>query len=888
MISQIFKKINQVPALKQIEQDLKLDNLSVVEGTDNLSAKIILVWYLFRKEKNILWLTKSPREAETRYVWLNKSIKNQVFLISNTGNRREDILGQNQLLNKMKNQKNWVVVCPIKNLITKNLISDRGLELKVGQELNLHRIIQWLEKVGYKRQERVILPGDYALRGGILDIFGIGENYGFRFELESSKIAQIYYLKIANQNLIKKVQKCQIQPIIGGQKDSWLKLLSHDAVFFIDEPDEIRQELDSLNFLNLGPSWSKLSKLIRQKIIFSHLPGLLGVPGRILSCYRSKVNRDSYLKLKEYFRQNQNQIIILTNFPEIILKNFPALESYDLILPESIILPEAKLEIITDREIFGPEIEEKPKRKITKKEKEFLASLKVGEILVHQNYGLGRYLGKVNLKLYDQSQEYLLLEYVDAARLFVPTNQVRLLTKYFAAFGISPKLSKLGGRSWLRLRKKVEEGTYELARELLQTASLRQRIRGFSFKLDPEWEKELTASFEYEETGDQIKAINAIYQDMESPKPMERLICGDVGFGKTEVAVRASLRAVASGKQVAFLAPTTILAEQHLATLQRRLKNFPVKIESLSRFKSKVLQRKIIKEIKTGKIDIVIGTHRLLQKDVEWADLGLVIIDEEQRFGVRQKERLKKLRAQVDILTLTATPIPRTLYLSLAGLKDISKIETSPEGRRPVETKISHFDIGLIKLAIQKELERRGQIYFVHNRIRTIYSMANKIKLMFPNAKIAMAHGQMAEADLAKIMQDFTAQKFNILVSTSIIENGLDLPKVNTIIVDQAEKFGLADLYHLRGRVGRGLIQAYAYFLVKTEHLNREAKQRLGAVLEAKNLGSGFEIALKDLEIRGGGNILGKEQHGHIVAVGLNLYSQFLENAIKKIKIIIN
>ncbi|MGB9613084.1 MAG: transcription-repair coupling factor, partial [Candidatus Margulisiibacteriota bacterium] len=482
-------------------------------------------------------------------------------------------------------------------------------------------------------------------------------------------------------------------------------------------------------------------------------------------------------------------------------------------------------------------------------------------------------------------QEYLLIEYAEGDKLYVPPHMIGLVEKYLGGGKAKPRLSRLGTKQWLRTRTRVKESLQKLTQELLQLYALRQKAEGYAYPADDLWQKELEATFPYEVTPDQAKAILEVKKDMESPRPMDRLVCGDVGYGKTEVAIRAAAKAISAGKQVALLAPTTILVEQHYHNFKQRFQNFPFIIEMLSRFRSAKEQKEVIKLLESGGVDMVIGTHRLLSKDVKFKDLGLLIIDEEQKFGVRHKEKLKQMKKTVDVLTLTATPIPRTLYFSLSGIKQLSLISTPPVDRCPIRTYVLPFSEKVIREATLRELDRGGQIYFVHNYVETIEGMASKIRKLVPEARVVVAHGQMEERVLEKTMLDFLERKYDLLVCTAIIESGLDIPSVNTIFIDHAQSFGLSQLYQIRGRVGRSAVRAYAYlFYHPAKSMTDQAVERLKAIQEFTALGSGYKLALRDLEIRGAGNLLGPEQSGHIYEVGFDLYCELLEETVKEMK----
>jgi transcription-repair coupling factor (superfamily II helicase) len=511
--------------------------------------------------------------------------------------------------------------------------------------------------------------------------------------------------------------------------------------------------------------------------------------------------------------------------------------------------------------------------------------LREDDLIVHIDHGIGRYRGLKHLKIWGVSNDYLLLEYQDGDKLYLPVDRLNLIQRYIGGDGRSPRLDKLGSHSWQRAKKRAKAAVSEMVKELLDLYAARQVFEGFKFPPLDQFYKEFEATFEYEETPDQIQAIDEVMRDMGDTKPMDRLICGDVGYGKTEVAIRAAYRAVMSGKQVAILVPTTVLAQQHHQTFCERFKIYPVVIEVLSRFKSPREQKEILQRLKEGKVDIVVGTHRLLQKDVSFRDLGLVVIDEEHRFGVSHKEKLKQMRRLVDVITLTATPIPRTLHMAVSGIRDLSLIQTPPENRLSIRTFVIRYDEAVIREAIQREFSRGGQVFFVHHRVQNIYTIANQLKRLIPEASLAVAHGQMRERELEKVMLQFVRKEIDLLVCTSIIESGLDIPTANTILINHAERFGLADLHQIRGRVGRGSHQAYAYLIIPGDlTLTQDAMRRLRAIQELSELGSGFKLAIQDLEIRGAGNLLGPSQYGHIAAVGFEFYTQLMEKAVRELK----
>jgi len=549
--------------------------------------------------------------------------------------------------------------------------------------------------------------------------------------------------------------------------------------------------------------------------------------------------------------------------------------------------PNEKLNIISEEEIFGRRSHRQKKtgRQRVRQLMSSLAELKNGDFIVHTDHGIGRYLGLTHLQTGTIEGDFLNIEYAGNDKLYLPIERIEKVQKYIGGEGYTPKLDKMGGQGWQKAHLKARAAVEELARQLLELYAKRELRQGFAYSPPDQLFREFEATFPYEETVDQQQAIDDILDDMQSTKPMDRLICGDVGYGKTEVALRAAVKAVLDSKQVAVLVPTTVLASQHWESFKQRLQDFPIRVEMVSRFRSTAENRKTLEAAAAGKIDILIGTHRLLQRDVRFKDLGLLVVDEEQRFGVSHKEKLKQLRAEVDILTLTATPIPRTLHMSLTGMRDLSVIETAPVDRLAIRTYVSRFDDELIRQAILRELRRGGQIYFVHNRVQTIEAMAEQLRQLVPEATIAIGHGQMAEKELEQVMLDFIAGKSNLLVASTIIENGLDIPRANTIIINRADRFGLSQLYQLRGRVGRSDRRAYAYLLIPGEAaLTREARERLRVLQELTELGAGFRIASHDLELRGAGDLLGGKQSGPIAAIGFELYTELLEETIDRLR----
>ena len=589
------------------------------------------------------------------------------------------------------------------------------------------------------------------------------------------------------------------------------------------------------------------------------------------------------------------RIIIATDYPERVKEILAERDIFDVEYNESIsshgaILEDFKTIILTDRELFNKRNKEitSQKRSYYKEKPEYIENIndiKEGEYVVHSIHGVGIYKGLSQQEIDGQLKDYLTIEYANKDRLHIPAEQINLLVRYRGSGAIKPKLSRMGGKDWENTKTRVKKEVEQVAYDLLRLYAKRKMQKGIQFLPDTNWQVEMEEAFEYTETPDQMKAINDVKADMESEQPMDRLVCGDVGFGKTEVAMRGIFKAVTSGKQVAVVVPTTILAFQHYQTISERFKPFGVNVELLSRFRTAKEQKETIKHLATGECDVVVGTHRLLQEGIIFKDLGLVVIDEEHRFGVRHKEKLKSLRENIDIITMSATPIPRTLYMSLSGIKDMSIINTPPKNRLPIKTFVGEWNENMVKNAITNELDREGQVFYLYNRVETIDEFKFQLQKLVPNARIAIGHGQMNEKELEKIIIDFANHEYDVLLATTIIENGIDIPNANTMIIHNADKFGLAQLYQLRGRVGRSQRQAYCYcFYTKSKEITRDAVQRLKAIKEFTTLGSGYQIAMRDVEIRGVGNILGTKQHGHMVNVGFDTYCQLLEETVQELQ----
>jgi len=790
--------------------------------------------------------------------------------------------------------------------------------IKAGMDIEPFELLRKWQAMGYRMENLVEMPGTMSHRGGIIDIYPPTSDLPLRLEFFGNTIESIRTFDPASQRSLTLVPAVAIGPAtekLTTLEDSILSFLPQACLLVLDEPQNIKQAMDELdaqaselraNSPRPYFTWKELEPRIKEK---PHL--MLTTWGLGEQACRLDFNTaPSYAgqlpafvnKLKQLLKQKQRLIIVshqasrlseLLGQEDIIAS--PTTELEQIPPPGSLTLVQGLLaegwvmnnetHLFTDAEIFGFIKQRRLIKRRAVPHHKLAIELAPGDYVVHVEHGIAKFAGVTRMSTEDSEKEYLLLQYGAGDKLYVPTDQIDRVNRYIGASDRPPLLNRLGTQEWRQTKQRAKEAAEDVAQELLALYASREVIPGFAFSADSLWQQELEASFPYVETSDQIKVQEEVKGDMERAKPMDRLVCGDVGYGKTEVAIRAAFKAVMDGKQVAVLVPTTVLAEQHFATFNQRLDAFPIRIEVLSRFKTEKEQEAILAGLAEGSIDICIGTHRLLQKDVVFKNMGLLIIDEEQRFGVAHKEHLKKLRQEVDVLTLSATPIPRTLHMSLVGVRDMSTMETPPEQRLPIKTYVAEYNERLIREAILRELERNGQVFFVHNRVQGIAYVAGKLRELIPEAKIAIAHGQMPEAELEAVMADFARGKSDVLVCTTIIESGLDMPNVNTLIVNRADKFGLTQLYQLRGRVGRGANLAYAYFLYeKGKHLTPNAEKRLKTIFEATELGTGFGIAMRDLEIRGAGTLLGVKQSGFISAVGFNLYCRLLADAVEERK----
>ena len=771
-------------------------------------------------------------------------------------------------------------------------LRSEAVQFKRSARLDREALITRLTEAGYEPVPQVAMRGQFAIRGGILDIYAWNHTQPVRIELFGDEIESIRQFDLDAQTSVQHLDLCTILLAESDRQSCPLREYIRDTDITVNVDagfGEARAHILAAASTGDGPEDYTTA-------FFDHGLGEFEVGDFVVDEGR---RQQFFRQLQEWRAQDWCTYIFCNNEGEVErLRELIPEEEHDHVIfaigaiARGFTFPAGKLAVLSDAELFGRYRNTRARRLAMRRMREQanrshldFSELNEGDYVVHLEHGIGKFLGLRKFATDGKEEEVLTLEFDDGARLYVPLEQSFLVSRYVGVGKKAPTLSSLGDARWAKAKKNAEQAIFSYAAQLLTIHAQRETTHGFAFPQDSKWVGEFEASFLYKETPDQLTAIAATKTDMESERPMDRLICGDVGFGKTEVAIRAAFKAVMGGKQVAVLAPTTVLAQQHYQTFRERMSDYPVRVEMLSRFRTKQEQNKTVKELREGGVDIVIGTHRLISGDVAFKDLGLVVIDEEQRFGVRHKERFKEMFKLVDVLTLSATPIPRTLYLSLMGAKDMSILETAPANRIPIETIICGYDERVIRDAIQRELSRQGQVYFLHNRVQTIERTALRIKELCPGARVEIGHGQMDEDQLEEVMQRFVNGKTDILVSTTIIESGLDIPNANTIIIDRADRFGLADLYQLRGRVGRAQMKAYAYLMLPREMMTvGAARKRINAIKQYSTLGAGFKIAMRDLEIRGAGNVLGTAQSGHIVAIGFDLYCQLLKQAVTKLK----
>ncbi len=775
-------------------------------------------------------------------------------------------------------------------------VSAATLKIKRGATSTMEQLLEKLSGSGYERVAQVTTRGQFAVRGGIVDLYSWQAPLPVRLEFFGDNVESLREFDIDTQTSVRDLRKIDILLGAAGDQSGFVRDYIGKEDLTIDvEPEEAAENSTALSaqVVQISEGWIESGPEDFSGAFQDCDIGEFAVGDFLLA----EAKRDQFIKRLTEWRKNKARILVyfqtegeIERFRELISAD--VLQDVDLVLgtlARGFCFPPADLVVLSAAELFG-RFAPHARRRLYHAERHRaqidFSELNEDDLVVHLEHGVARFAGLTRIPTTTNGeQEVLALEFADEAKLYVPLEQAYLVSRYVGVGKRSPQLSSLADSKWARAKKNAASSIFDYAGKMLAVQAERETVPGHAFGPDTKWQREFEHSFPFRETPDQMKAIIDAKIDMEQPRPMDRLICGDVGFGKTEVAIRAAFKAVMDGRQVAVLAPTTVLAQQHFEVFRQRMLDYPVRIEMLSRFRSQGEQRKILELLRQGGVDIVIGTHRLISGDVVFKDLGLVVIDEEQRFGVLHKEKFKELFKLVDVLTLSATPIPRTLYLSLVGAKDMSTIETPPLNRLPVETIVCGYDERIIRDAINRELERQGQVYFLHNRVQTIDRVREKIVDLVPQARVEIGHGQMDSDELEEVMARFVAGKIDVLVCTTIIESGLDIPNANTIVIDRADRFGLADLYQLRGRVGRAEHKAYAYLLLPREMMTiGAARKRINAIKQYSSLGAGFRIAMRDLEIRGAGSILGTAQSGHIMAIGFDLYCQLLKQAVAQLK----
>ncbi|MGG5340233.1 transcription-repair coupling factor [Enterococcus pernyi] len=1004
MIQLIGKDAQVAEWSMNLEQRMSRQLITGLAG----SAKTLLFAHAFKKlDKNLIILMPNlyyvnqlaedlqhVLPAESIHLFPVDEVLSAEMAFSSPEARAERVA----TLNRLQQDEPGIYLLPVaalhKRLPDKETWSNAQLHWQIGDEIAVDSLPQQLVLMGYERTEMVAKPGEFSMRGSIVDIYPLSFEYPVRVELFDVEIDSMRYFEADTQRSIEKIEEVWLPPTseqIYSQENlldgiNKIENLLEKKLATTAEPTE-RQFLhdyfgqlisewqrnvptdqakfyadllypEHLSILDYFPQDSLLivddyqrimetnremereaaewhTQKISELRVFSEQQFVADVHGIIqkekfattfFSLFQKGMGnlrfqalyQLQYRTMQQFFgqmpllktemdrwRKQEQTVVIFIPTKERIRKAEQMLRDEDILVVETeadqlikgqvqlvegalmtgFELPQEKIVTITEKEIFQKTTKKQTRRQtVTNAERlKSYNELKAGDYVVHANHGIGKYIGMETLEVDGVHQDYMTIIYQNDDKLFIPVTQLNLIQKYVASESKTPRINKLGGSEWTKTKRKISSKIEDIADDLIQLYAVREAEKGYAFGPDDSYQKEFENAFPYSETDDQLRSAAEIKRDMEKEKPMDRLLVGDVGYGKTEVALRAAFKAVKESKQVAFLVPTTILAQQHYETMLERFEGFPVNVGLLSRFRTKKQQKETIEELRTGQLDIVVGTHRVLSKDIEFSDLGLLIVDEEQRFGVKHKERLKQLRAQVDVLTLTATPIPRTLHMSMLGVRDLSVIETPPANRYPIQTYVMEKNPGAIREAIQREMGRGGQVFYLYNRVETIERKVEEIQALVPEARIAYAHGQMTEVQLENTLFDFIEGQYDVLVTTTIIETGVDIPNANTLFVENADYMGLSTLYQLRGRVGRSNRVAYAYFMYEQQKiLNEVSEKRLQAIKDFTELGSGFKIAMRDLSIRGAGNLLGAQQHGFIDAVGFDMYSQMLSEAVAR------
>ena len=919
VIQDIIKDAHNTDSIKNYLNELETSNISFLECRSSM-LPILSKLINISSENDVLIISATENTGTETINWINNLTshhKDTMFFpqkkehgknLSKNSDRIEFIS------NLRKSSSPQIIISTLisalESLPSPSKLLSKSIKIIKNDSVNLKALSEKLTNIGFENKNHQLeIKGEYTIRGGIVDIFSYDYENPIRIELFGDKVESIKEFDVNTNISIKELNEITIESIdynLGSDyenQSSLFEYLKPETIVILDNPDVIFQNLNDHISNNIALK-NNTEKYINQ---FS-IDEIKSLIYKFKTINITQWKTDKSLNAESLFNissipvistaiQNNKQFTPLNEFNgKIIIQTSYINRTNELINNLDLKLENIDVQytppykstpgfvykktmFIGDRELYGTKYTPTQFKNITK---EIIINdeVKPGDHVVHYDHGIGKFIDFGKPPKTKTNEDFMIIEYLNEDKLYVPLSQIHKISPYIAPTNKAPKLNSLGSEKWTKSKQKAQESALKWARELLSIYAERELTSGIKFNKDNDWEKDLEGSFPFKETPDQLSAINLVKNKMQNKNPMDVLICGDVGFGKTEVAIRAAFKAVCNGKQVAVISPTTILTQQHYETFKNRLSAFPVSIDYLSRFKSNKDQKSIIKDINNGSLDICIGTHRLIQNDIEFKNIGLLIIDEEQRFGVKQKENIKSKYPNVDIITMTATPIPRTLYMAISGIKDLYSINTPPEQRLPVETSINAYDENLIKKTITQELNRGGQVFFLHNRVETIQIILKQLKSLIPNANISVAHGQMKEFELEKTMLDFANKKIDILCCTTIIESGLDLPNVNTLIVNNAHRFGLSQLYQLRGRVGRSEKQGYSYFLIpKQTRLTYESEKRLQALEESVELGSGYKIAMRDLEIRGAGNILGKEQSGYVISIGLHLYSKLISEA---------
>ena len=827
------------------------------------------------------------------------------------------------------------------SLLPKDVIVEKTVRIANDSTFHLEEMQSRLVALGYDREVQIEAPGQFAVRGGILDVYPLTEELPIRIELWGDEVDSIRTFDVETQRSIENLEEVSICPAVefpqeGEKGVSFLDYFpKEETILFLDEPVRLIEKGQGVEEEFLEAQKKRVEsgyEVTDAEVQLYHTEEILkkmnayssvGFFALDMKCRGLETKASFSLQTKSVnpynssfdmltqdlkrLKRNGYRVVLLSGSRTRAKRLAEDLRDYNLssyysdeldreVAPGEIMTayghvaygyeyPMLKFTVISETDIFGKTKKKKKRKTYEGRKIQSFAELKVGDYVVHENHGLGIYQGIEKIEVDKISKDYMKISYAQGGNLYIPATQLDLIQKYASADAKKPKLNRLGTQEWTKTKTRVRGAVREIAKDLVRLYAARQEQEGYVYGEDTVWQREFEEMFPFEETEDQLLAIEAVKRDMMSHKIMDRLICGDVGYGKTEIAIRAAFKAVQEDKQVVYLVPTTILAQQHYNTFAQRMKDFPVRVDLMCRFRTPAQQKKTIEDTKKGLVDIVIGTHRVLSDDLKFKDLGLLIIDEEQRFGVQHKEKIKKLKENVDVLTLTATPIPRTLHMSLIGIRDMSVLEEAPNDRMPIQTYVMEYNDEMVREAIERECGRQGQVYYVYNRVEDIAEITGHIQKLVPDVTVEYAHGQMKEHQLERIMYDFINGEIDVLVSTTIIETGLDISNVNTMIIHDADHLGLSQLYQLRGRVGRSNRMAYAFLLYRRDKLLREvAEKRLAAIREFTDLGSGFKIAMRDLEIRGAGNLLGAEQHGHMEAVGYDLYCKMLNEAVKHLK----